>query len=126
MKAGCESGECGACTVLLDGNPVVSCLVMAKQIEGREVITVESMLGPGHPDPVIDAFVDADAAQCGYCTPGFVMMVKSLLQKNPMPSLEETKRYLSGNLCRCGNYHEILEAVELVKRRREGEGETPE
>lgn len=110
-KGGCEAGECGSCTVLLDGQPVVSCLVMAKQAKGREIVTVDSLVSDDKIDPVVHAFADVEAPQCGFCIPGFVMLTKGLLQNNPMMDRDELKFSLSGNLCRCGNYHKIFLAV---------------
>jgi carbon-monoxide dehydrogenase small subunit len=105
---GCEHGVCGACTVLLDGEPVSGCLTMAAQVAGREVATVE---GLGGTHPVQRAFVDAHAFQCGWCTPGFVLTAKSLLDENSDPSDAEIAEALGGNLCRCGSYVKIAEAV---------------
>ena len=117
VREGCGVGACGACTVLLDGRPVSSCLVYAARCEGARVQTVEA-LGNGELDPVQAAFVDAGALQCGYCTPGFVLSVHALLAENPSPSDDEIRDYLAGNLCRCGAYLEILEAVRQAARGR--------
>jgi aerobic-type carbon monoxide dehydrogenase small subunit (CoxS/CutS family) len=108
----CRIGVCGACTVLLDGEPVTGCLTMAAQAEGREITTVE---GLGGADPVQRAFVDAHAFQCGWCTPGFVLTAKSLLDENPSPSDGEIAAALAGNLCRCGSYVKITEAVRRAR-----------
>ena len=107
-KKGCGKGECGACTVLLDGRPVPSCLVLVGQAEGHAIQTIEG-LDPD--DPLIRAFADEGAVQCGFCTPGFIMAAKALLERNPDPSTEEIKEALSGNLCRCTGYAKIIRAV---------------
>jgi len=108
VRVTCGIGVCGACTVLVDGRPVSGCLTLAAQVEGREVTTVE---GLGGSDPVQRAFVDAHAFQCGWCTPGFVLTVKALLAENPDPSEEEIVEALGGNICRCGSYVKIADAV---------------
>jgi aerobic-type carbon monoxide dehydrogenase small subunit (CoxS/CutS family) len=108
VRATCGIGVCGACTVLVDGEPVSGCLTLAPQVQGREVTTVE---GLGGTDPVQRAFVDAHAFQCGWCTPGFVLTAKALLAEKPDPSEEEIVEALGGNLCRCGSYVEIVDAV---------------
>lgn len=110
-KECCGKGECGSCTVLLDGEPVCACLVFAAQAEGSEVITVEGLGAPGRLDPVQQAFVDAGAAQCGYCTPGFVVAARALLERNPRPTEAEIRSWLAGNLCRCTGYQKIIQAV---------------
>jgi aerobic-type carbon monoxide dehydrogenase small subunit (CoxS/CutS family) len=117
VREGCSVGACGACTVLLDGRPVSSCLVYAARCEGARVQTVEA-LGNGELDPVQAAFLDTGALQCGYCTPGFVLSVHALLTENASPSDDEIRDYLAGNLCRCGAYLEILEAVRQAARGR--------
>ena len=111
-KPGCETGECGACTVLVDGEPVNSCLMFAAQADGRKVTTIEGLIGAEGLDPVLEAFVEVGASQCGYCIPGIVMSAKGLLAKNPYPSLDQIKAALAGNICRCGHYSKILEAVQ--------------
>jgi carbon-monoxide dehydrogenase small subunit len=111
-KHGCELGECGACTVLLDGNPVLSCLVLGIECGGREVTTVEGLASDSKLDPLQDAFADLGAAQCGYCTPGILLAAKALLDQNPTPTRHEIRQALSGNLCRCTGYNQIFEAVE--------------
>lgn len=122
-KHGCELGECGACAVLLDGVPVLSCLVAAVECDGREVVTVEGLEGrDGHLHPVQAAFADLGGSQCGYCTPGFLITAKHLLDHNPNPSRDEIKDALSGNLCRCTGYNQIVEAVEEAAARLRGEG----
>jgi len=108
VRETCRIGVCGACTVLLDGEPVSGCLTMAAQVQGREITTVEGLAGT---HPVQRAFVDAHAFQCGWCTPGFVLTAKNLLEENPAPTDGEIAEALGGNLCRCGSYVKITEAV---------------
>lgn len=116
-KHGCELGECGACTVLVDGEPVLSCLTLPLEVGGREVTTVEGMADNGRPHPLQAAFVERGAAQCGYCTPGMLLAAQALLAENASPSRDEIKEWLSGNLCRCTGYLKIIEAVELAAQR---------
>jgi aerobic-type carbon monoxide dehydrogenase small subunit (CoxS/CutS family) len=111
-KHGCELGECGACAVLLDGEPVLSCLVLGVDCGGRSVVTVEGLASDSRLHPLQDAFADLGAAQCGYCTPGFLITAKALLDEYPAPTREHIKAALSGNLCRCTGYQQIFEAVE--------------
>lgn len=113
-KHGCELGECGTCAVLLDGEPVLSCLVLGAEAEGAEIVTVEGMMQDGKPHPLQKSFAALGAAQCGYCIPGVLLTAKALLDKNPHPSRDEIREALAGNLCRCTGYTKILEAVELV------------
>lgn len=110
-KIGCDRGECGACTVLLDGHPVYSCSNLAVWADGRTVETVEGLARGGKLDPLQQAFVDHDAPQCGFCTSGQLMSAKALLSTNPHPTADEARAALTGNLCRCGNYNRIIEAV---------------
>jgi len=110
-KVACGEGECGACTVLLDGEPVNSCLVPALKIQGREVMTVEGLAPLGELHPLQKAFVEHGAVQCGYCTPGMLMSAKALLDHNPNPTEEEVRQAISGNLCRCTGYAKIVEAI---------------
>ncbi|HEU5413698.1 MAG TPA: (2Fe-2S)-binding protein [Candidatus Angelobacter sp.] len=110
-KRVCDRGTCGACTVLMDDKPVYSCSVLAIDAEGREITTIESLGAPGKLHPIQQAFVDHDAQQCGFCTPGFVMATKAFLERNPNPTLEEIKHGLGGNFCRCGTYAGMREAV---------------
>ncbi len=111
-KTGCERGECGACTVLLEGEPVNSCLVLAGQVEGKEVETIEGISRGEELHPLQQAFIDKTAVQCGYCTPGMIMAAKALLDRNQNPSREEIKEAISGNLCRCTGYTKIITAIE--------------
>lgn len=111
-KEGCGSGECGACTVLMDGVAVNSCLVLAPQINGTEILTIEALEQDGVLDRLQQSFIDHHAVQCGFCTPGMLMSAKALLLKNPHPTQEEIKIALSGNLCRCTGYQNIIAAVE--------------
>ncbi len=113
-KRGCDTGECGSCTVLLDGEPIRSCLTIALTVDGRKVETVEGLAKQGKLHPLQQSFHDHYAAQCGFCTPGMLMSAKGLLDKKAKPSREEIVEAISGNLCRCGCYNEIVEAVEAV------------
>jgi aerobic-type carbon monoxide dehydrogenase small subunit (CoxS/CutS family) len=108
---GCGVGVCGSCTVLVDGRPVSSCLMLVSNAEGKKVTTIEGLSQRGELDPVQKAFLKHQAFQCGYCTPGMIMAVKGLLANNPHPTEEQARDYLSGNLCRCGTYTEVLAAV---------------
>jgi len=110
-KEGCGKGECGACTVLLDGEPVNSCLIMAVQVEGRSVTTIEGLKNEKNYEPLLKAFLEYGASQCGICTPGFIISASALLKKNSSPSEEEIRSALDGNLCRCTGYLKIFEAV---------------
>jgi carbon-monoxide dehydrogenase small subunit len=121
-KHGCELGECGACTVLLDGEPVLSCLLLARQCQGMEVTTIEGVSTGNRLHPLQDAFADLGGSQCGYCTPGFVLSSAALLQRKPDPSRAEIKEALSGNLCRCTGYNQIFESVEEAARKIREEG----
>jgi len=116
-KHGCELGECGTCTVLLDGTPVLSCLVLGLACEGRRVRTVEGMAQGGRLHPLQETFADLGAAQCGYCTPAFLLAAEALLAANAKPTRDEIKEALAGNLCRCTGYIKIYEAVELAAER---------
>ncbi len=110
-KEGCGHGECGACTVLMDSQPVNACLVLALQAQGKEVITIEGLIREGKLHPIQEAFISHGAIQCGFCTPGMVLSVKALLDRNPRPEEGEIREVLSGNLCRCTGYQKIVEAV---------------
>ncbi|MDP1714465.1 MAG: (2Fe-2S)-binding protein [Anaerolineales bacterium] len=118
-KEGCGIGMCGACTVLVDGKPISGCLTLAEQVPGKEILTIESLEKNGQLHPVQQAFIDERAFQCAYCTPGFILSAVALLNENPNPSEDDIREYLSGNLCRCGSYQNILKAVvEAGKRLR--------
>ncbi len=126
-KQGCDKGDCGACTVLLDGQPTLSCILPAAHAEGHEVTTIEGLL-PAHleggatgPDPVQDAFDRCGALQCGFCQPGMMLSARALLNENPRPTRDEISTALSGNLCRCTGYTQIIEAVELTVAEAAGE-----
>jgi aerobic-type carbon monoxide dehydrogenase small subunit (CoxS/CutS family) len=117
-KETCERGACGGCTVLLDGAPICACLLLAVDAVGHEITTVEGLGAPDQLSPVQAAFVECDALQCGFCTPGFVVASTALLQQNPHPNLEEIKAGLAGNLCRCGTYSRIFEAVQRAAQQK--------
>jgi aerobic carbon-monoxide dehydrogenase small subunit len=116
-KNACEQGECGSCSVYLDGVLVCACLVLARQAEGREVLTVEGLAGEGRLDPVQEAFLETGAVQCGFCTPGLIMAAHDLLRRRPSPGDGEIREALAGNLCRCTGYEKILDAVRLASAR---------
>ncbi len=120
-KHGCELGECGACTVLVDGEPVLSCLTLPVEVQGRDIVTVEGLAENSVPHPLQVTFAELNAAQCGYCTPGMLMSAKALLDRNPNPTPEEVREALAGNLCRCTGYVKIVEAVRLAARRLQGD-----
>lgn len=118
-KEGCSNGNCGACTVIINGRPVVSCLVLAMEAEGAEIRTIEGVAADGHLDEVQQAFLEGAALQCGICTPGFIVQAESLLEENPNPSEEEIRFYLAGNLCRCTGYDKIVRAVQAAAQKRQ-------
>ena len=122
VKEGCSVGECGACTVLLDGKAVHSCMILTAQVDGSEVMTVEGLEKDGELDPLQQSFIDHQAVQCGFCTPGMLMSAKSLLNENPDPDREDIKTAIEGNLCRCTGYEQIIEAVEAVIPNKEEKG----
>jgi aerobic carbon-monoxide dehydrogenase small subunit len=117
-RESCGQGLCGCCTVLVNGTAVSGCLYLAAFLDGAEVVTAEHEAGGGGLDAVQKAFIDCGAFQCGFCTPGFVLMTRQLLDENPDPSEDEIRHYLAGNLCRCGAYPQIVEAVKLAARNR--------
>jgi aerobic-type carbon monoxide dehydrogenase small subunit (CoxS/CutS family) len=119
-KYGCGEGQCGACTVLLDGAPVRSCLTTVKAAEGKQVSTIESLAQNGQLHPVQEAFIEADAMQCGYCTAGMIMSSVGLLKKRPNPTDAEIKSGLQGNVCRCGTYPRIIQAVRMASKHTNG------
>jgi carbon-monoxide dehydrogenase small subunit len=116
-KYGCGTGQCGGCTVLVDGEPILSCLTLALAVDGADIVTIEGVAEPdGTLDPIQEAFLDTAAIQCGYCTPGMVLMAKDLLNKNPSPSEDEIREHIKGNLCRCTGYHRIVQAVKMCAK----------
>jgi carbon-monoxide dehydrogenase small subunit len=123
-KHGCELGECGTCTVLIDGEPVLSCLVLPVECQGREIKTVEGMAQGSDLHPLQQAFAELGAAQCGYCTPGILLTAEALLADKPAPTRDEVRQALAGNLCRCTGYTKILDAVELAGLRMRGAART--
>ncbi|MGI6677959.1 MAG: (2Fe-2S)-binding protein [Dehalobacterium sp.] len=123
-KEGCGEGECGACTVIVDGQTVNSCLLLAMQVAGKEVLTIEGVSKEGELSPIQQAFIDQGAVQCGYCTPGMILSAQVLLKENKSPSRYEIARALSGNVCRCTGYEKIIDAVaDAAQRLQEAEGE---
>ena len=111
VKKGCENGECGACTVLLDGKPVTSCIILAPQVEGRKVTTLDGLLDEPRMEKLRQAFLEGGAIQCGYCTPGMLISAYALLKENPKPTADEVKKAIEGNLCRCTGYVNIIKAI---------------
>jgi carbon-monoxide dehydrogenase small subunit len=124
-KHGCELGECGTCAVLVDGEPVLSCLLIAAECQGRDVATIEGLAEHGRLHPLQEEFADRGAAQCGYCTPGILLTAKALLDREPHPSRDRIREALSGNLCRCTGYNQIIEAVEAAAARVANADEVP-
>ncbi|MEM2548013.1 MAG: (2Fe-2S)-binding protein [Nitrososphaerota archaeon] len=123
VKRGCEVGECGACTVLIDGKPVNSCLILAPKVEGRSILTVEGLTRNDELHPLQESFIEEFALQCGYCTPGVLLTAKALLDLKPSPTIEEIKEALSGNICRCGAYQEIINAILKTSRKLQGKSD---
>jgi carbon-monoxide dehydrogenase small subunit len=121
-KQGCDSGECGSCTVLLDGEPVNACLVLAVEADGKKVLTIEGVAEGATLHPLQEAFITHGAVQCGYCSPGMILTSIALLHENPSPSEWDVKKAIAGNLCRCGAYQKIVEAVLSVSRKNRGSG----
>lgn len=121
VKCGCELGECGACTVIYNGRAVNSCCVLAEQADGSDVVTIEGIGTADEPHPLQQAFMDAGAIQCGFCTPGMILSAKALLDRVPHPDEETIREALSGNLCRCTGYSKIIEAVQLAVKYMDGE-----
>lgn len=119
-KDGCSAGECGACTVIVDGKPVNACLILAPELDGKHITTVEGLSVNGKLSPLQEAFIEHAALQCGYCTPGFLMTAAALLNENPHPTREQITKGISGNLCRCTGYKSIVEAIEDVASHYEG------
>ena len=117
-KFGCGLGQCGACTVLIDGQPVRSCVMPVASVGGRSIVTLDGLTTNGAPDPLQRAFIEAQAAQCGYCTSGMIMTAKALLERNKAPTEDEIKQALVGNLCRCGSHNRIVKAVQLAAKAR--------
>lgn len=116
-KRGCDLGTCGACTVLIEGKPYLSCLTLAADVQGKKIVTIEGLAQDGEPHPLQKAFVQKGAIQCGFCTPGMILTAKAFLDENPNPSEEEVKQAISGNICRCTGYVKIVEAVLSVTRK---------
>jgi aerobic carbon-monoxide dehydrogenase small subunit len=117
-KKGCDNGECGACTVLLNGRPVNACLVLAVETDGQEVLTIEGLADGFHLHPLQEAFIQYGAVQCGYCSPGMILTAKALLDENPRPTAMEVKKAIAGNLCRCGTYNKVVQAVLSVAEKK--------
>jgi aerobic carbon-monoxide dehydrogenase small subunit len=120
-KQGCSVGDCGSCTVLLDGRPVNSCLVLAVEAEGHTIQTIEGLAEDGRLHPVQEAFVDQGGIQCGFCSPGMILTSKALLDRNPSPTEKEIREAISGNLCRCTGYQKIVESIQSAARSKEGD-----
>ncbi len=119
-KEGCGQGECGACTVLMDGKPVNACLILAMEAEGKEIVTIEGLASGDDLHPIQQAFVDRGGMQCGFCTPGMILSAKALLDENPDPTDEEIRKGLEGNFCRCTGYTKIIESIRVAAERMKG------
>ena len=115
-KEGCDMGECGTCTVLMEGRPVLSCLLLAVESQGKEIVTIEGLAKGGHLHPLQQSFIDHGAIQCGFCTPGMILTARALLDENPYPKEEDVKRAIGGNLCRCTGYVKIIESILAVSQ----------
>ena len=125
VRESCGEGQCGSCTVLLDGEPVTSCLMLALQAEGREITTIEGLGSGGRLDPIQESFIEKGGYQCGFCTPGVILTAKAFLKRNPDPTVEEVSRAISGNICRCGAYPYIIEAImDAARKLKEPAGAT--
>lgn len=117
VKEGCGAGECGACSILVDGEQRLACLMIAAQLEGRDIVTIEGLALEDRLHPLQEAFMEQGAVQCGFCSPGMILAAEALLRRNPKPSRDEIRAGLAGNLCRCTGYHKIVDAVEAASRR---------
>lgn len=126
VKEGCGVGECGACTVLIEGKPTLSCLTYLPQVDGKEITTIEGLEEDGKLHPLQEAFVETGGVQCGFCTPGFIMVSLKLLERNPDPTREEIREWIEGNICRCTGYTKIVDAVQLAGKRLREQGEKVE
>lgn len=124
-KRGCDDSSCGCCAVLVDGLPMLSCVALAASYQGCDITTVEGLGGPGELDPVQEGYAEMGGAQCGYCTPGFMIATKALLDRNPNPTMDEIREALSGNLCRCTGYMQIYESVKYALEKRRGSAASP-
>ncbi len=124
-KEGCGTGDCGACTVLMDGKPVNSCLILAVEANGKHILTIEGLARGGRLHPIQQSFIDEGAVQCGFCSPGMILSAKALLEENPRPSEEEIKRGIAGNFCRCTGYKKIIKAIQTASLRLEEESSHP-
>jgi len=122
-KKACDTGDCGACTVIMDGKPVVSCLVLAVEAQGKDILTIEGLAKDGQLHPLQQAFVDHGAIQCGFCTPGMILSAKALLDRSPKPTEDEVKGAIAGNLCRCTGYAKIVEAILAASKNYNCDGE---
>jgi len=120
VKDGCDRGECGACTVLIDGNPFRSCMMLAAEVQGRKIVTIEGLAPEKGLHPLQTAFVENQGVQCGFCTPGMILTASAFLEANPHPSREETARAISGNICRCTGYTKIIDSIMDASKKKQG------